>query len=84
MNKNPTHRRFIVTGAQILTVLGLAAGILHNYLTGNTNDTAIKGANTWMAAAIKEQTQEIKCLQISNAVLSTEIHNLKEFYLNSK
>jgi hypothetical protein len=72
------HRKVVITGAQIVTILTLLSGIIVNYSTNNQNKDDIATSSQWMKDAIKQQNQEIKQLQIDNAVLKVEYEDLKE------
>jgi len=61
----------------LITIIGLVAGVGTNYLQNQQNDTAIKGNSSWMVAALKEQSAEIKDLQIKNAVLQEDFKCIK-------
>jgi len=75
--KNNKNKSILITGGQIITVIGLIAGIITNYHQNQQNDTAIKGNSSWMVSSLKEQSEEIKSLQISNAILTQEMNDFK-------
>lgn len=66
------------TLAQIIAILAMLASLYGTHYEASSNTQSIQGQNTWMKEAIKEQSQEIKALQISNAALKQEVEDLKE------
>jgi cell division protein FtsB len=79
------HKKSVITGAQIVTIITLLAGIVGSYYNTHANSTAIDTnaaaidtSSQWMKDAIKADRQTIQSLQLENAILKTKFDDLKE------
>ena len=72
------HKKVVITGAQVVTILTLIVGLLGNFYSTSQNSNEIGTQNQWMKDAIKLQNTEITDLRIENAVLRTKYDDLKE------
>jgi len=73
-----THKKIVITGAQIITILTLAAGILTNHIGNSSNEAALTTQNQWMKDAIREQRGRIEILEVKTAVLESQVKDAKE------
>jgi hypothetical protein len=72
------HKKIVITGAQIITILTLVAGIWTNHLSNSSNETALTNQNQWMKDAIREQRGKIEILEVKVAVLESEVTDAKQ------
>jgi predicted RNase H-like nuclease (RuvC/YqgF family) len=70
--------KLVLTGTQIVAILTLGGGAIQNYWSNHDNSIQITNSSEWMKNAIKNQSEEIKNLQMENISYKTEIMNLKE------
>jgi hypothetical protein len=73
-----THKKIVITGAQIITILTLVLGMIGNHYSNAGNTDAITSSNQWMKDAIKSDRITIQSLQVENAILKTKFDELKE------
>lgn len=72
------HKRVVISGAQIITILTLVLGVIGNHYSNTDNTDAITTSNQWMKDAIKADRITIQSMQIENAILRTKFDCLKE------
>jgi len=73
-----THKKVVVTGAQIITILTLVAGIWTNHLSNASNEATLNNQNQWMKDAIKSELSRIEVLEVKVAVLESQVKDAKE------
>ncbi len=72
------HKRVVISGAQIITILTLVLGVIGNHYSNTANTDAISSSGQWMKDAIKADRITIQSLQVENAILRTKFDDLKE------
>lgn len=78
------HKKTVLSGAHIITILTLIGGVVGNYLENGKNSSSIESSSQWMKDAIKIQSKEIIDLRIENAILKTKIDYLSNVSLKKK
>jgi len=67
------HRHFVITGGQIITILGIIAGIFTTYWQVHQNTSDIKNVNQWVGHNLGDKTENITQLKTDFTNLQSKV-----------
>ena len=67
------HRHFVISGGQIITILGIIAGIFTTYWQVHQNTSDIKNVNQWVGHNLGDKTENITQLKTDFTNLQSKV-----------